>query len=353
MRTLPFARIVIVVLPLAGAAGHVSDAGSSVQAAGAPPVVQSGHRWHDLRTVTEIVRDITEMSAAKRAAAAHVTVRAVVADSGHFAVSLGGGAPLVDIDLTSEQWAPAAFADVARAAFSGPAGGVREGETIHEPLVEFTPLALVSANTVVSQALRIDIEDARAHESAALLLGAFALRESGARWAIDRMTAHLAIARALRGDEVPGVDGELAEITRLVLTGADAQALTRMDIRTVSSGAEAAWLRALRAHATQDAGALDGLPTLSGIEQHAYQRAQRLAASAADDRRDASAAHREGGRPKTLPAEYRDVFQQMHGRPIGNVNDALMVRAGRAMGPTGLEVLPWGAWAESAQRHRR
>jgi hypothetical protein len=50
--------------------------------------------------------------------------------------------------------------------------------------------------------------------------------------------------------------------------------------------------------------------------------------------------------------EYRDVYQRLHGTHLGrNESDALNMPAGRLIGPDGPEVLPWGAWAEFAQRH--
>jgi tetratricopeptide (TPR) repeat protein len=42
----------------------------------------------------------------------------------------------------------------------------------------------------------------------------------------------------------------------------------------------------------------------------------------------------------------------MHGKGLGeDETDALNARAARGIGPDGLHVLPWGAWAEFAQRH--
>ncbi len=82
-----------------------------------------------------------------------------------------------------------------------------------------TPARIVRAGQSVSETLSKDMRDARAHEGAALVLGAFALRESAGffsdvRWTLNRMTAHLAMAAALRGaDEPASIDGALAEVT--------------------------------------------------------------------------------------------------------------------------------------------
>ena len=51
-------------------------------------------------------------------------------------------------------------------------------------------------------------------------------------------------------------------------------------------------------------------------------------------------------------AEYREVFRRIYGKGLGeDETEALNARAGRAIGPDGPRVLPWGAWAEFAQRH--
>ena len=87
-----------------------------------------------------------------------------------------------------------------------------------------TPEQVVRAGQAVSAALKTNMRDAHAHESAALVVGAFAFREtagmfSDTRWALNRMTAHLAMAAALRGaEETASIDGALAEVTLYVLT---------------------------------------------------------------------------------------------------------------------------------------
>ena len=73
----------------------------------------------------------------------------------------------------------------------------------HDKLLDASPDAILKANSVVSAALKRDMSNPRAHEAAALTLAAFAMREaaeglSDTRWALNRMTAHLAMAQALR-----------------------------------------------------------------------------------------------------------------------------------------------------------
>ena len=63
--------------------------------------------------------------------------------------------------------------------------------------------AILKSGAAASSALKRDMKNPRAHEAAALTLAAFAMREaaegmSDTRWALNRMTAHLAMAQALR-----------------------------------------------------------------------------------------------------------------------------------------------------------
>jgi hypothetical protein len=305
------ARVVAVGISIAA----IGPAGTGLRAAAAP-MHPAGM---DFRAVTEIVRDITEMSASSHPRRPHVIVQAVDREPGHFAVYLNHARTAsVVLDLTSEQWATSEFATVARALFLPAAE--HGGPGLHEVLSDLNPRAMVTANTAVSASLRANIRDASAHESAALLLAAFALRPAAAssstRWAVNRMTAHLAISRALRGGSVSGVDGELAEIARLALVGLDAQAQARIDIRTMSRGAEAQWLSILRMQVAGDS--------------------EQVASTALADGHSSEAAD-------------RHIYEQMHGRPMRKRSEALP--AGGAMGPNGVEVLPWAAWAEAARRH--
>ncbi len=114
----------------------------------------------------------------------------------------------------------------------------------------------------VSRWLQQDLSSPAAHESAALVLSALALREApgglhDVRAVLNRMTAHLAVATALRGSEAEaGLSGELAAAALLGLAGRQAEAVERLEDlerrRRAISPAERAWLRALRIRATSD-----------------------------------------------------------------------------------------------------
>jgi tetratricopeptide (TPR) repeat protein len=97
------------------------------------------------------------------------------------------------------------------------------------------------------------------HESAALLVGGLALRESvglfsDVRPALSRMAAHLSIARALRGSGELSMDGRCALAILTALAGLERQAVqivNEIDARAVTP-ADRAWVRALRVRITGD-----------------------------------------------------------------------------------------------------
>jgi hypothetical protein len=332
--------------------------------------------------VDEIVRDITEMSAyPAKSAAVSIQPR-----DGIYDVALNGDAatPVV-VDLRQDLWSPAQFSTLARAAFGGGQTTGRqqpvEAAQFFRQLVDLTPGSLVAASAAVSRALAADIHDWRAHESAALVLGAFALRESAGRfndtrWAMNRMTAHLAVATALRGDGDQSDDGRLAESILLIFAHHQTRVVGALD--TLAAGERPdemrAWTRALRLRLTGDLRSIDDLAHRTPLEQLEYFRAARAAAPRANGTSqldelgvaptadwlriiEASGVGVEDGgvidgAMTAERAESNQVFQRLHGGQLPeDWIAALNVRASRLVGPAGPQVLPWGAWAEAAQRH--
>ena len=92
----------------------------------------------------------------------------------------------------------------------------RSGRSTQPSLLAMSADAILKSSIAASSALKRDMRNPRAHEAAALTLAAFAMRESAegmsdTRWALNRMTAHLAMAQALRnGRAGRSVDGLLA-----------------------------------------------------------------------------------------------------------------------------------------------
>jgi hypothetical protein len=219
-----------------------------------------------------------------------------------------------------------------------------------------------------------------AHEAAALTLAGFALREAAGRmadtrWAMNRLTAHLAMATALRGSRAPGIDARISEATLLALTDRQTRAIAILESLPTSrrSGAVSAWVGALRMRITDDWRLLPDPAHATRLEQREYFRARRatirlsrgtvtLQKMGVDP--DAewlriinsySVAVDDGSLITTAldleRAEYEDVYKRMHGRAIGNVMNALNTPASRCVASGAVHVVPWGAWAEFEQRH--
>jgi tetratricopeptide (TPR) repeat protein len=332
--------------------------------------------------VDEIVHDITEMSAypGKPPAA---TIQDVRPDGGIYRVTVGDAEPS-ELDLRNDLWSPAAFAVLARDTFGSTAsagGTVAAPASIYRSLVELTPASLVAADAAVSTRLASDMRDVSAHESAALMLAGFALREAAGRmadtrWAMNRMTAHLAIATALRGRRAAGIDARLAEATLLALTDRQTRAMAILESLETSSRSDAvsAWTRALRMRITDDWRLLPDPANATRLEQREYFRARRATIRLS---RGTVLLQRMGVAPEAEwvrivnnysvavndgwlitealdleRAEYEDVFKRIHGHPIDkNPMTALNTPASRCVASGAVHVLPWGAWAEFEQRH--
>jgi hypothetical protein len=376
-RTASATAVLTLLLTALGAIVYTRGVGirsGPVPAALAPPFTTE-EAW----VVDEIVRDITELSAFPgRAPDVHIT--ADDQEPGAYRVAIGNGAP-VDLDLRDALWSPSAFAAVARAAGTG-AGSTPSAEVVplHPLLVELTPPSLLTANTTVSRALQASPRSAAAHQSAALTIAGFALREpngrmSDVRWAMNRVTAHLAMATAI-GPAAASVDGRLAEAILCIFSGRQLRAMAIVDEldASASSGSVSAWTRALRIRLTDDWRQLADPRRATRLELREYFRARRATGQTtratveldqigvrpdADWVRMISAYGRgvEDGWLVTDAmdferAEYESVYEQMHGAPIGRDAIAkLNAPTTRAVVNGRLEVLPWGAWAEFAQRN--
>ena len=141
---------------------------------------------------------------------------------------------------------------------SGRRGSSDDGRLL-SALLDPRASVLVREDLALSRGLEDAPVDAGAHERAALLLGAFALRDcagisTDARPALTRMTAHLAFARALPGGRGPGLAGRYAEVVLATLAGRQRDALGRVNALAAdtTTPAERAWLRALRLRNTRD-----------------------------------------------------------------------------------------------------
>jgi tetratricopeptide (TPR) repeat protein len=299
-----------------------------------------------------------------------------------------------DLTLEPHIFAPAVYAPLATemlAASSSqlrcPSSGAEDGRLLNA-LLDLRADVLVAESARVSRRLEAAACDPDAHERAALVLGAFALRDAAGyyadtRPALCRLTAHLSLARALRDGTPPGRAGRFAAVLLESLVGRQRDALEGLDALEGGSRVEQAWVRALRLHNTGDwriardtrgltlleklqefralAGNLNDLAALDWLEEQGTPEpipdwglmALNSGGSVESYNRFAP-----GGAASVI-AEAAAVWDGL-GRPpfddLGRFLEALNARPGRllASGDTGEvrpAVLGWGLWADRAQRH--
>jgi hypothetical protein len=215
-----------------------------------PPRFESAWATEQEWLVDRITRDIREMGA----------------------LAAGRPAPPADapavkpeaIRFDEHLFSPRSYEAIAREALGAPsaaatAGDSREEARLLAALLDPRTEVLVSEDLALSRRLQAEPRDPGAHEQAALLLGAFALRDNARestdpRPALTRLTAHLALALALRGGAEPGAAGRLAETVLVTLLGRERDASARLDALAAAAAApaEKAWARALRLRNTGD-----------------------------------------------------------------------------------------------------
>ncbi|MBX9723612.1 MAG: hypothetical protein K2X81_19565, partial [Candidatus Obscuribacterales bacterium] len=148
-----------------------------------------------------------------------------------------------------------------------------------ESLSNFDSEILAQENTRVSSDLSKNPLDASMHEQAALLCAMFGLRESAScftdvRLWLNRVSAHLSMAKALRSNGNYSDAGKLAEIAMLCLCKREAQAVATIDKMLAEKNSETmkSWLRALKIRATADYRIAD-LPIATVVERLEHGRA--------------------------------------------------------------------------------
>jgi hypothetical protein len=178
--------------------------------------------------------------------------------NGAIAGMAGGSAALPLPVIADHIWSPATYRAAAEAAFA-PAESPSDLDA-RTPLLDPHPGTLIDESVRISTVLQENMRAASAHEAAALVVGAFALRESAGtfddpRLALSRMAAHLAVAAALRRPSTDeSMDGILARGVIAALAGRQRDAMTIVDAAETraASDADRAWIRALRLRVTGD-----------------------------------------------------------------------------------------------------
>ncbi|MDB6137651.1 MAG: hypothetical protein JWO94_723 [Verrucomicrobiaceae bacterium] len=343
--------------------------------------------------VDVITRDLAQMTAfaAKGGSLDPATVQSTVVpqgsegDSFRLAVKGPAGKTGMEMKLRHHFWAPENYTPFAaallkEAGLKGAAPSATES-TLPSTLTSPETTTLVRESKRISEELTTHPLDAALHDEAALVIGSLAFREAAGRFsdlrpALGRMTAHLALARALQS--TPTSCGLLAEAIQLSLVKRQAEALERAD---KLPPALSAWAMALRLRNTRDWRLLPKPEAATLLEQIAFAQA---VVSSLDP--TALSKFLETAKPKAMPDWARLALSveisvqegHMFATPSvqQEVTEADMVRrafagdrvtrenlgamlsesAGLAVTrdegkPARLEVLGWGTLASFHQRH--
>jgi hypothetical protein len=312
--------------------------------------------------------------------------------------SFKGLKPLTtELELTNYLWSPDNFAPWCKTLLTSAKAKIPSGSA-GRPDMEYIsrltnplPELLTREDRRISADLTKDPLSPAAHEEAALLIGSFALRQPNGcffdiRAELSAMTAHLALAQAIRGQS--SVTGELAEAILCSLVGRETPAVEILERlqRTadttdgLSLSLVNLWTRALKMRVTGDYQRLDQAEHASLLERLEYVRAVRDSINSEAATRFAmsfqlerlsewSARILEGSSYSVedgniwAPRLLRDVvdeissqYRNYHGRAIGQDDliaalNAPWINFRRTNeGEVNYEVLGWGGWAQQHQR---
>lgn len=296
----------------------------------------------------------------------------------------------MEVSINGPIWSPAVYQSLAgelgrAVGLSGGHPSKPDDTTLLSRLADGTAETIEKENQTLSAALEKDFRNPDLHEAAAMLLGAFVSREHSGnffeiRSPLSRMTAHLAMARFLRGTDAGSLNGRVAEAALLTMIGAEVPALERLKaIGTQDAPAAAVMVRALRALNTGDYRPLNDVTDRSPIESAAWfwALAHYTSTTAAwrnlsDEQKQSidfvRIANQMGYSVEighalleaSLPLELQEisaVYEQSHHEELarGAVAKALNALPERCFSESGgnvhVRVIGWGQWAMFFQRH--
>lgn len=306
--------------------------------------------------------------------------------------ALGGKDITTNLQFSLPLWEPKAYDALAATIFqstgltsAGETNATATGESLLKELTDFSAGGIERANLRVSRELAADFRNPRLHEAAAMLLGAFGLREAAGefqdtRGALCRMTAHLAFARAISGHADYGPEGRVAEAILYTLMDHQVGAIERLD-KLEAGPATDPWKRALRARVTGDYRDLAALDDLTPLERVARfdaiarmvdsdQAWEGLDPEQAQGRSDYSRIANQNSysvqlghmlRALAIPLELTEAREivELAGRgpfsddrQVALLNELPAPCVGRdPAGKPQVEVISWGHWAMFLQRH--
>ena len=185
-----------------------------------------------------------------------------------------------DLVINGTIWSPEVYQGVAtqlaQAVGLNPGKGEQKADGgLMGRLARWTPDAIERENQRVSAALADDFSNPELHEQAAALLGVFTLRDRSGKFheirsPLSRLTAHLVMARFLRGSNPAAINGEMAQAMMLTLVGDQAQAMERLNGISTNDATVLPMVRALQTRNTGDYRQLDKLDDRTPAEAAAW-----------------------------------------------------------------------------------
>jgi tetratricopeptide (TPR) repeat protein len=292
----------------------------------------------------------------------------------------------IELAINGPIWSPEVYEGVTAAlaktvGLKAPSAGTAGDTKLLAALTDANAGTIEKENQRISKELENDFTNPGLHEQAALVLGAFGLREhagklSDLHGALCRMTAHLAMASRLAGATPPTLNSHIADAMLFSLMNNQATALEKLDKIETTDVAAQQWIRALRAYNTGDYRMLSKMPALSPIERIVWFRA--FARSVDDDVAWAKLTEKENFTTDfariaseesfsvetghqllavSVPSELKElamIWGLSHGRKLQpaeltNVLNELPERGFTADGK--VRIIGWGQWAGFLQRH--
>ncbi|MGO8839236.1 MAG: hypothetical protein ACLQAH_19150 [Limisphaerales bacterium] len=200
-------------------------------------------------------------------------------------ISLESGRPDLHSELKIDGpiWSPEVYRGVTAAlarevALDTPQPNNAEDTALLMALTDGKAGTLEKKNRDLSETLSDNFSDPFLHEEAAVLVGAFTLREHSGdfyeiRSPLCRMTAHLAMAQLLTGGRSPSMNGRVAEAMLFTLMNDQVAALEKLGGIETNDETVAKWVRTLQADNTSDYRPLTESTNLTAIERIAWFRA--------------------------------------------------------------------------------
>ena len=302
--------------------------------AAAPVVQTTEERW----IVQSILEDLARMTLfagrqpVPEEASPIVQIAAKPADEAgsHFTATVRWpGQPVAEqaIDLPIHIWNAGAYASVAAGFLArlqleperdaiAPAGGALRSLTAYDTE------SMEKENIRLSQWLADHPLDAEAHAQAALLLAAFGCREASgafadARGPLNRATAHLAMAQALRGASPASDSATVASLLLSLLTSRQSETealLAELDPRATKQPELRPWLMAARLRERKNWRLLTDYAKATPLERVEYFRAYEMAVGS-----DPAAREMEKRKPAVAADWTRIILDGDFSVPTGHV----------------------------------